>query len=49
MQALRAHRVNTLLELRRIEKAFAVLGSPDVTEPMTAACKLLKWVFEGDY
>jgi hypothetical protein len=39
IQALRAHQVNTLVELRRIEKAFAVLGSPDVTEPMTAACR----------
>ncbi|KAF2873144.1 hypothetical protein BDV95DRAFT_627901 [Massariosphaeria phaeospora] len=37
IQALRSHHVNTLVELRRIEKAFAVLGSPDVTEPMTAA------------
>ena len=37
--ALQSHRVNTLVELRRIEKAFAILGSPDVTEPMTAACK----------
>jgi hypothetical protein len=33
--------VNTLVELRRIEKAFAVLGTPDVSEPMTAACKHL--------
>ncbi|EAT85268.1 hypothetical protein SNOG_07802 [Parastagonospora nodorum SN15] len=37
--ALRTHQVNTLVELRRIEKAFAVLGTPDVSEPMTAACK----------
>ncbi|KAF2658401.1 hypothetical protein K491DRAFT_676442 [Lophiostoma macrostomum CBS 122681] len=37
IQALRSHRVNTIFELRRIERAFAVLGSPDVTEPMTAA------------
>ncbi|KAH4809637.1 hypothetical protein HBI56_072940 [Parastagonospora nodorum] len=35
--ALRTHQVNTLVELRRIEKAFAVLGTPDVSEPMTAA------------
>lgn len=40
IQALRSHHVNTLVELRRIEKAFAVLGSSDVTEPMTAACML---------
>lgn len=39
IQALQSHHVNTLVELRRIERAFAVLGSPDVTEPMTAACK----------
>ena len=39
VHALQSHRVNTLVELRRIEKAFAILGSPDVTEPMTAACK----------
>ncbi|PSN63764.1 hypothetical protein BS50DRAFT_602475 [Corynespora cassiicola Philippines] len=37
IQALQSHHVNTLVELRRIEKAFAVLGSSDVTEPMTAA------------
>lgn len=37
VHALQSHRVNTLVELRRIEKAFAILGSPDVTEPMTAA------------
>jgi hypothetical protein len=39
IQALRSHHVNTLVELRRIERAFALLGSPDVTEPMTAACE----------
>ena len=27
------------MELRRIEKAFAVLGTPDVSEPMTRACE----------
>ncbi|KAF2017410.1 hypothetical protein BU24DRAFT_440390 [Aaosphaeria arxii CBS 175.79] len=37
IHALQSHRVNTLIELRRIEKAFARLGSPDVTEPMTTA------------
>ncbi|OAK98082.1 hypothetical protein IQ06DRAFT_349803 [Phaeosphaeriaceae sp. SRC1lsM3a] len=37
IQALRTHQVNTVVELRRIEKAFAVLGTPDVSEPMTAA------------
>ena len=40
IQALQSHRINTLVELRRIEKAFAVLGSPDVNEPMTAACTI---------
>lgn len=40
IQALRAHHVNTLVELRRIERAFAMIGSPDVTEPMTTACRL---------
>jgi hypothetical protein len=40
IQALRSHHVNTLVELRRIERAFALLGSPDVTEPMTAACEI---------
>ncbi|KAF2689521.1 hypothetical protein K458DRAFT_329981 [Lentithecium fluviatile CBS 122367] len=35
--ALQSHQVNTLVELRRIEKLFAQLGSPDVAAPMTAA------------
>jgi hypothetical protein len=35
--ALQHHRINTLIELRRIEKAFATLDTPDVSEPMTAA------------
>jgi hypothetical protein len=44
IQALNTHRINTLSELRRIEKAFAKLGSSDVAAPMTAACgsRLLK-------
>ncbi|KAF2201344.1 hypothetical protein GQ43DRAFT_39458 [Delitschia confertaspora ATCC 74209] len=37
IQSLQTHRVNTLVALRRIEKAFALIGSPDLTEPMTAA------------
>ncbi|MCJ1314920.1 hypothetical protein MMC15_000234 [Xylographa vitiligo] len=37
IQSLRTHRVNTLIELRRIEKVFANLNTPDVTEPMTSA------------
>ena len=39
IQALNSHRINTVGELRRIEKAFAELGSPDVAAPITAACK----------
>ena len=37
--ALNEHRVNTIGELRRVERIFATLGSSDVTQPMTAACK----------
>jgi hypothetical protein len=37
IQALRLHQINTLTELRRIERAFAVLGTSDVSEPMTKA------------
>lgn len=37
IQSLRSHRVNTIIELRRIEKIFAEIDSPDVTEPMTSA------------
>ncbi|KAK5175178.1 uncharacterized protein LTR77_000315 [Saxophila tyrrhenica] len=35
--ALNEHRVNTIGELRRVERLFATLGSSDVTQPMTAA------------
>jgi len=38
--ALNEHRINTVGELRRVERIFATLGSPDVTQPMTAACTL---------
>lgn len=46
IRALQSHQVNTLVELRRIEKAFAVLGTSDVSEPMTRACKYMptKWL-----
>jgi hypothetical protein len=44
IHALRTHQINTVVELRRIEKAFAVLGTPDVSEPMTAACKRTRQV-----
>ena len=37
MRALRTHRVNTLTELRRIERIFASLNTAEVTEPMTTA------------
>jgi len=37
IHSLRTHRVNTITELRRIEKIFAHLGTPEVTEPMTSA------------
>jgi hypothetical protein len=37
IQSLRTHRVNTITELRRIEKIFAHLNSEEVTEPMTTA------------
>ncbi|OCT50796.1 hypothetical protein CLCR_07626 [Cladophialophora carrionii] len=37
IQSLRTHRVNTITELRRIEKIFAYLNSAEVTEPMTTA------------
>ncbi|KAK4936303.1 hypothetical protein LTR10_022780 [Elasticomyces elasticus] len=37
IQSLRTHRVNTITELRRIEKIFAFLDSAEVTEPMTSA------------
>ena len=37
IRALRTRQVNTLTELRRIEKIFASLNSAEVTEPMTSA------------
>lgn len=40
IRSLQTHRVNTLIELRRIEKVFATLNSADITEPMTSA-----WVY----
>jgi len=39
IQALGDHRLNTIGELRRVERVFAQLGSSDVTQPMTAACR----------
>lgn len=38
IEALNEHRINTLGELRRVERIFAQLGSADLTQPMTAAC-----------
>ncbi|EXJ79623.1 hypothetical protein A1O3_07902 [Capronia epimyces CBS 606.96] len=37
IHSLRTHKVNTITELRRIEKIFAYLDSAEVTEPMTTA------------
>ncbi|KAI9817441.1 MAG: hypothetical protein M1827_001051 [Pycnora praestabilis] len=37
IESLRTHRVNTLTELRRIEKVFAYLDQAEVCEPMTSA------------
>ena len=38
IKALNEHRINTIGELRRVERIFATLGSSDVTQPMTSAC-----------
>lgn len=38
IKALNEHRINTIGELRRVERIFANLGSSDLTQPMTAAC-----------
>ena len=40
IRSLRTHRINTLTELRRIEKLFAPNNAADVTEAMTSA-----WAF----
>ncbi|KAF2098142.1 hypothetical protein NA57DRAFT_76936 [Rhizodiscina lignyota] len=37
IRALRTHQVNTVGDLRRIERVFAQIGTPDVSEPMTSA------------
>ncbi|OQO07143.1 hypothetical protein B0A48_07711 [Cryoendolithus antarcticus] len=37
IEALNEHRINTVGELRRIERIFAAIGSPDLTQPMTTA------------
>lgn len=39
IEALNDHRINTIGELRRVERIFASLGSSDLTSPMTAACE----------
>lgn len=39
IEALQAHRINTIAELRRVERVLASAASPDITGPMTAACK----------
>ena len=38
IKALNTHRINTLIELRRIERIFAVIGTAQVAVPMTNAC-----------
>ena len=40
--ALNEHRINTIGELRRIERIFATLGSSDLTQPITSAFKMLE-------
>ncbi|CAI9626862.1 unnamed protein product [Alternaria burnsii] len=37
IRALRSHQFNTIVELIRVEQAFAKLGTPDCSEPMTSA------------
>ncbi|KAL8993590.1 MAG: hypothetical protein Q9188_007290, partial [Gyalolechia gomerana] len=37
IHSLRSHSINTLPELRRIERIFAVLNAPDTLEPMKNA------------
>ncbi|KAK2875111.1 hypothetical protein FQN49_001781 [Arthroderma sp. PD_2] len=37
IQSLRSHRINTLMELRRIEKTLVPSGSPDIYEPLATA------------
>lgn len=39
VQALRTHRVNTLAELRRIERCLAATATTEVSEAMTKACE----------
>ena len=38
IDTLRKRKVNSVVELRRIEKRLAAIGTMDVTEPMTSAC-----------
>lgn len=40
IHSLRTHSVNTLPELRRIERIFAALDAPDTAEPMKSA-----WIY----
>ncbi|KAL8826607.1 MAG: hypothetical protein Q9170_007335, partial [Blastenia crenularia] len=40
LRSLRSHSINTLPELRRIERIFAVLNAPDTVEPMQTA-----WIY----
>lgn len=42
IEALNEHRINAIGELRRVERMFAALGSSDLTQPMTSACRSLE-------
>ncbi|KAL8639959.1 MAG: hypothetical protein Q9228_003073 [Teloschistes exilis] len=44
LRSLNAHSINTLPELRRIERIFAALNAPDTKQPMKAA-----WVYYVNY
>ena len=47
IRALEEHRINTLGELRRVERLFATLGDKDLTGPMTSACKIFSKLVLG--
>ena len=49
IKALDEHRINTIGELRRVERIFATLGSSDVTQPMTSACMYLRTSLMGGF
>ena len=49
IEALDEHRINTIGELRRVERIFATLASSDLTRPMTAACERIGRVRHWNY